>query len=89
MAGQAQALMEEARTLDLFKAHGAFEVHCGNCHARLDTQGDCSNCGLIGRPAADLERRAQIDPSSVEKVLRDQIARRRAYKPAKAARETA
>ncbi len=89
MATDSQALMEEARTLGLFKAHAAFEVHCSNCHSRLNPMGDCSNCGLIGRPEADLEKRAQNDPSAVEKLLRDQVAKRRAYKPVKAARETA
>jgi len=43
------ALMVEARSLDLFKPHGAFEVHCGNCHTRLDPSGDCPTCGLIAR----------------------------------------
>lgn len=89
MAGQLEALMEEARTLDLFRTHGAFEVHCGNCHARLDPMGDCASCGLIGRPEAELMKRAQSDPSRVEGLLRQQIAKRRAYKPVKSARETA
>lgn len=89
MAGQVEALMDEARTLDLFKTHGAFEVHCSNCHARLDPMGDCANCGLIGRPEADLLKRAQSDPAAVENGLRRQIAKRREYKPLKAARETA
>ncbi len=89
MANEVAALMDEARTLDLFKTHGAFEVHCSNCHARLNPMGDCSSCGLIGRPEAEIVRRARIDPSAAEKLLRDRIAKRRAYKPVKAARETA
>ena len=88
MAEQLQALMEEARTLGLFKPHAAFEVHCSNCHSRLDPSGDCPSCGLIGRPTADIERRVQSDPASVERLLQAQIAKRRAYRPVKAARET-
>lgn len=76
--------MAEARSLDLFKPHGAFEVHCSNCHTRLDPMGDCPNCGLIGRPEAEIARRLQSDPAGTEKLLRGAIAKRRAYKPAKA-----
>ena len=46
------ALIAEAKGLELFRPHGAFEVHCAHCHARLDGNGDCATCGLIGRPAA-------------------------------------
>ncbi len=76
------ALIAEARALDLFRPHGAFEVHCGHCHARLDGNGDCATCGLIGRPAAELERRAASDPDRVMKLLSGAIAKRRAYTPA-------
>ncbi len=86
---QVDALMEEARSLGLFKAHAAFEVHCSNCHSRLDPSGDCPSCGLIGRPEADVAKRSQSDGAAVEKLLRGQIAKRRAYKPVKAPRETA
>lgn len=89
MADQLETLMDEARTLDLFRAHGAFEVHCSNCHARLNAMGDCASCGLIGRPEADVEKRAQADPAGTEKLLQAQIAKRRTFKPVKAARETA
>ncbi len=88
MAGELDALMDEARSLGLFKTHGAFEVHCSNCHARLDPMGDCATCGLIGRPEAEITRRAQADAAGTEDLLRQQIAKRRAYKPVKAARET-
>jgi len=71
--------MAEARSLDLFKPHGAFEVHCSNCHTRLDPMGDCPNCGLIGRPEAEIARRLQGDPAGTEKLLRGAIAKRRAY----------
>ncbi len=76
------ALMAEAKSLDLFHPHGAFEVHCVHCHARLDGNGDCATCGLIGRPALELERRASADPDRVEKLLKGAIAKRRAYTPA-------
>ncbi len=89
MAGQLDARMDEARSLGLFKTHGAFEVHCSNCHARLDPMGDCASCGLIGRPEADVAKRGQTDAAGTENLLRTQIARRRAYKPVKAAREPA
>lgn len=86
---QVDALMEEARGLGLFKAHAPFEVHCSSCHSRLDPSGDCASCGLIGRPEADVAKRSQTDPAAAEKLLRAQIAKRRAYKPVKAgARET-
>jgi len=88
MASGAAALMDDARTLGLFKPHAAFEVHCSNCHARLDPMGNCASCGLIGRREAEVEKRAQSDAAGVEKMLRDAIAKRRAYKPLKAARET-
>ncbi|CAN5214390.1 hypothetical protein BH18CHL2_BH18CHL2_02590 [soil metagenome] len=81
MATEFQALIAEAEGLGLFKPHGAFEVHCSNCHTRLNGTGDCANCGLIGRPAADLESRALIDPPSTEAMLRGAIEKRKAYKP--------
>ncbi|OGO71244.1 MAG: hypothetical protein A3G84_00340 [Chloroflexi bacterium RIFCSPLOWO2_12_FULL_71_12] len=81
-------LMAEARSLDLFKPHGAFEVHCSNCHTRLSPMGDCPQCGLIGRPEAELERRAQAGAAGVERTLREAIAKRRAYKPVKEGRAT-
>lgn len=79
-----QALIAEARTLGLFRAHAPFEVHCGNCHMRLDPQGDCPACGIIGRAEADVAKRAQTDAAGTEKLLQAQIARRRAYRPVKA-----
>ena len=78
-----ETLIEEARSLGLFKPHGAFEVHCVECHTRLDPIGDCPNCGLIGRPEAEIERRASADPAATEKLLRRAIDRRRAYRPVK------
>jgi len=86
VSAQTETLVAEAKALDLFRPHGAFEVHCANCHARLNPMGDCATCGLIGRPATDLERRAQSDPDGVERLLREAIARRQAYKPVKAER---
>ena len=76
------ALIADAKALDLFRPHGAFEVHCAHCHARLDGNGDCATCGLIGRPAAELERRAASDPERMAKLLSGAIAKRRAYTPA-------
>jgi hypothetical protein len=76
------ALIVEAKALELFRPHGAFEVHCAHCHARLDGNGDCATCGLIGRPAVELERRAASDPDRVAKLLSGAIAKRRAYTPA-------
>lgn len=79
-------LIAEARSLDLFKPHGAFEVHCANCHTRLSPLGDCPSCGLIGRPESELAKRAQTDATGVERTLREAIAKRRAYKPVKEGR---
>ena len=76
--------MREARSMGLVKPHGAFEVHCSNCHTRLDPMGDCPNCGLIGRSEEELTRRAQADAVGTEKLLRSAIEKRRAYKPVKA-----
>ena len=76
-----KALFEEAEGLGLFKPHGAFEVHCSHCHARLDGRGDCATCGLIGRPASELERRAQSDPVGTDKLLRSAIEKRKSFKP--------
>ena len=78
----ARALLDEARTLGLFRPQAPFEVHCANCHARLDGRGDCATCGLIGRPAEELERRAVTDPERVTKLLSGAIAKRRGYAPA-------
>lgn len=89
MAGDISALVAEAKTLDLFRPHAAFEVHCSNCHTRLDPMGDCPTCGLLGRRAEDVEQRAQGNAAGAEKLLRGAIGKRRAFKPAKAARETA
>lgn len=82
-------LMAEARSLDLFKPLGAFEVHCSNCHTRLSPMGDCPSCGLIGRPEAELERRAKSDAAGVEKLLSAAVAKRRAHKPLKEGRPQA
>lgn len=82
------ALMEEARSLGLFKPHGAFEVHCANCHTRLGPAGDCPSCGLIGRTEAEVDRRAKADPAGGERMLREAIAKRRAYRPVKETRAT-
>ena len=83
MVGQEELkeLIASAEALDLFKPHGAFEVHCSHCHARLDARGDCATCGLIGRPAAELARRGQTDPEGTAKLLRAAIEKRRAFKP--------
>ena len=80
--GNVSALITEAKGLDLFRPHGAFEVHCAHCHARLDGNGDCATCGLIGRPAEELERRGETDPDRVAKLLETSIKKRRAYTPA-------
>lgn len=82
MAKTTAELIAEAKSLDLFQPHGAFEVHCAHCHARLDGNGDCATCGLIGRPVAELERRAASDPEKANKVLESAIAKRRSYTPA-------
>ncbi len=82
MVAQVSAF-EDAKSLGLFTPHAAFEVHCSNCHSRLDRMGDCANCGLIGRPAAEIEKRLQVDPAGTEKMLQAQVAKRRAYRPVK------
>lgn len=76
-----QALIDEAASLGLFKPHGAFEVHCSHCHARLNGQGDCSTCGLIGRPPAEIEKRARTNVEAANKLLATAIQRRKAYRP--------
>lgn len=83
MAAQLAPLMEEARSLGLFEPHDAFRVHCSNCHSRLDPQGDCPRCGLIGRSEADLQQRAANDPAGTEKLLRGAIEKRRSFSSAK------
>ena len=77
-----QALMTEARTLGLFKPHAPFEVHCANCHGRLDGRGDCATCGLIGRAESEIAKRAQVDPAATTKLLTAAIEKRKAYRPA-------
>jgi hypothetical protein len=76
------ALLDEARALGLFRPQAPFEVHCANCHARLDGRGDCSTCGLIGRSDGELAKRAQVDPAGTTKLLQSAIAKRKAYRPA-------
>jgi hypothetical protein len=76
-----RTLIAEAQALGLFKPQGAFEVHCAHCHARLDGRGDCATCGLIGRPASELERRAETDPEGTGKLLRAAIEKRKNFKP--------
>ena len=78
----AQGLLNEARTLGLFKPQAPFEVHCANCHARLDGRGDCATCGLIGRSDGEMQKRAQLDPAGTTKLLQSAIERRKAFKPA-------
>ena len=88
MATGLETLVAEAEALGLFRPHTAFEVHCANCHGRLNPRGDCDTCGLIGRSAAETRRRAGGDPTAAEKWLSASIAKRRAYRPSgKAARE--
>lgn len=88
MAGGFDTLVTEAETLGLFRPHTAFEVHCANCHGRLNPLGDCDTCGLIGRTAADARRRAGSDAAAAERWLGAAIAKRKAYRPSgKAARE--
>ena len=82
MAVDPSTLIAEAQALGLFQPQGAFEVHCSHCHARLDSRGDCQTCGLIGRPAAELERRAETDPEGISKLLRAAIEKRKNFKPA-------
>ena len=77
----AVALLDEARALGLFRPQAPFEVHCANCHARLDGRGDCSTCGLIGRSDGELAKRAQVDPAGTTKLLQTAIAKRKAYRP--------
>jgi hypothetical protein len=82
MTIDAQTLITEAQALGLFRPQAAFEVHCSNCHGRLDGRGDCPTCGLIGRGPAELERRAQTDPAGVSKLISAAIAKRKSYRPA-------
>lgn len=82
-----EALVAEAETLGLFRPHSAFEVHCANCHGRLDGRGDCPTCGLIGRSAEETRRRAETDAVGAEQRLTAAVAKRKAFRPAKAPRE--
>lgn len=82
MAPDTKALLAQAESLGLLRPHGAFEVHCSHCHARLDPQGDCGTCGLIGRSATELERRGGSDPERVSAILAKAIGKRQAYSPA-------
>ena len=77
----ARTLIAEAQVMGLFQPHGAFEVHCSHCHARLDGRGDCATCGLIGRSSAELAQRAKTDPSGTTALLRGAIEKRKRYKP--------
>lgn len=87
MANDVETLVAEAEALGLFQPHTAFEVHCANCHGRLNGRGDCDTCGLIGRSATETRRRASADAASA-KWLAAAIAKRKAYRPSgKAARE--
>ena len=88
MTSDFDTLVAEAEALGLFKPHTAFEVHCANCHGRLNPRGDCDTCGLIGRSAAEARKRAGVDTATAEKWLGSAIAKRKAYRPAgKASRE--
>jgi hypothetical protein len=82
MTADAQTLITEAMELGLFRPQAAFEVHCSNCHGRLDGRGDCPTCGVIGRAQAEIERRALTDPVGTTKLLKAAIERRKAYRPA-------
>ncbi len=77
----AQTLLNEARALGLFRPQAPFEVHCANCHARLDGRGDCATCGLIGRSDSEIAKRAQVDPAGTSKLLAAAIERRKNFKP--------
>jgi len=66
-----RTLIAEAQALGLFQPHGAFEVHCSHCHARLDSRGDCATCVLIG----------QTDPDGTSNLLRAAIEKRKNFKP--------
>ena len=78
----AQQLLTEARGMGLFKPHAPFEVHCANCHGRLDGRGDCQTCGLIGRGEGEIAKRAQVDPAGTSKLLAMAIEKRKSYRPA-------
>ena len=82
MADDVGTLIAEAEAMGLFKPHGAFEVHCVHCHARLDGRGDCATCGLIGRSSAELAPRAKTDPAGTTALLRGAIEKRKRYQPA-------
>lgn len=89
MAAALDALLAEARSQDLIQPLGAFEVHCRHCHARLSGTGDCATCGMIGRPEAELMRRAASDADGIARLLEISIARRKSFGPAGAAKEKA
>jgi hypothetical protein len=81
MADEVGTLIAEAETMGLFKPHGAFEVHCVHCHARLDGRGDCATCGLIGRSSAEVVQRGKTDPAGTAALVRTAIDKRKRYKP--------
>jgi len=81
VADEIGPVIAEAEALGLFKPHGAFEVHCVHCHARLDGRGDCATCGLIGRSSAELAQRAKTDLAGTTALIRGAIDKRKRYKP--------
>jgi hypothetical protein len=83
MSADINTALEEAKSLDLFQPHGAFEVHCSYCHARLNSAGDCASCGLIGQSQSTMEQRAKGNPETVLRLLTASIAKRRSHAPLK------
>ena len=77
------ALLAEARSLDILGHIRLNDVHCPNCHARLYTQGECVSCGLVGSDEAALRR---MDPAKATALLERSIARRKKYVPEKRAK---
>jgi hypothetical protein len=57
-------LFAEAKGLDLFKPHGAFEVHCEHCHARLDGNGTAGRAASSAGPRRSSSGARRPNPSA-------------------------
>lgn len=77
------ALLAEARDLDILGRVSATEVHCPTCKARLLAFGECPSCGVVGRSEEEVRR---MDPKQATALLERSIARRKAYQPEKKAK---
>lgn len=74
------ALLAEARALEILDHVSSTEVHCPTCKARLLAFGECPSCGAVGRSEEEVRR---MDPKQATALLERSVARRKAYTPEK------